>query len=138
MRGLLTRDERGVIAFLAIAISVGSLVIGSGRMEPAASDGDAAGGSETSASGNDVAPLLVDVNAARIEELELLPGIGPAKAMAILALREERGAFGSIDELDEVKGIGPATLERLRPFATTGDSASQAAARGRSERPEDG
>lgn len=61
--------------------------------------------------------VRVDINAAGQAELERLPRIGPAIARRILALRAERGAFGSVDELRQVKGIGPKTLDRLRPHA---------------------
>jgi competence protein ComEA len=56
----------------------------------------------------------VDLNRAGEAELIALPGIGPALAGRILAERERRGRFRSVDELLEVRGIGPATLERLR------------------------
>lgn len=58
----------------------------------------------------------LDLNRATEEELRLLPGVGPAIAGRILALRERRGGFGSADDLLEVRGIGPATIERLRPL----------------------
>lgn len=70
-----------------------------------------------------VAPRLVDVNRASAEELALLPGIGPAIAGRIVSDRSERGPFASVDELRRVKGIGAATLERVRPFAAAGQSA---------------
>ncbi len=50
------------------------------------------------------------------EELDRLPGIGPAKAAAIIETRRCLGRFTSVDQLDQVHGIGPKTLERLRPF----------------------
>ena len=59
---------------------------------------------------------VVNVNTATSEQLVLLPGIGESKAQAILAARGERGSFGSVDELLEVKGIGERALERIRPF----------------------
>lgn len=65
---------------------------------------------------------LVDVNVAGAEELALLPGIGPSIAGRIVTDRGERGPFASVDELRRVKGIGSATLERVRPFATAGQS----------------
>ena len=61
---------------------------------------------------------LINVNSASQAELELLPGIGPAKAKLILEYRSKRGPFKRIEDLDAVKGIGPKTLERLRPLVT--------------------
>jgi len=62
-----------------------------------------------------VAEGVVNVNTATAEELARLPGVGESKARAILEYRKERGAFKSVDQLREVKGIGDAALERLRP-----------------------
>ncbi|MBP1999128.1 comEA protein [Paenibacillus shirakamiensis] len=45
-----------------------------------------------------------------------IPGIGAKKAAAILAYREQHGAFKSINELTEVKGIGNKMLEKMRPY----------------------
>ena len=64
-------------------------------------------------------PLLqgvVNVNTASVEELQLLPGIGESRAQALVELRKRRGGFKSLDELKEVKGIGDASLERMRPY----------------------
>jgi len=58
----------------------------------------------------------VNVNQAGSGELESLPGIGPAKAAAIIAYRSENGAFKSLTELDQVPGIGPATLANIGPL----------------------
>jgi competence ComEA-like helix-hairpin-helix protein len=58
----------------------------------------------------------VELNAATAEDLDRLPGIGPVKAAAILATRERLGGFASVDQLTEVRGIGPATVEKLRPY----------------------
>ena len=62
-------------------------------------------------------PLRIDVNDADAAALESLPGIGPALAAAIVEYRERVGSFSTLDDLDAVAGIGPATIERLRPFA---------------------
>jgi competence protein ComEA len=70
----------------------------------------------------DVSPRLVgtvNINTATPEQLELLPGIGEARASAVVAIRKQRGGFKSVDELTEVKGIGQVALERLRPFVRT-------------------
>lgn len=56
----------------------------------------------------------LNVNTATAEQLELLPGIGAEKAHAIVVYREEQGAFASIEELMQVKGIGGAVFEALQ------------------------
>jgi competence protein ComEA len=56
----------------------------------------------------------VDINTATAEELETLPGIGASKAAAIIEYRTQNGPFTSVDQLDNVSGIGPSTLEALR------------------------
>lgn len=60
------------------------------------------------------ATLALDLNTATAEQLEALPGIGEVKAAAILAVRAERGGFRSVEELESVRGIGPALLGKLR------------------------
>lgn len=62
------------------------------------------------------APL--DLNAAELDDLMGLPGIGETRAAAILDYRARRGPFQSPEELMEVPGIGPATFEQLRPYIT--------------------
>ncbi len=59
---------------------------------------------------------VVNVNTASAQELQLLPGVGEARARAIVSERTARGGFRKVDELVAVKGIGDALLERLRPF----------------------
>lgn len=62
------------------------------------------------------APLVsVNINDASAAEIaETLTGVGLAKAEAIVSYREENGAFESIEQLEMVKGIGPATVEKNR------------------------
>ena len=57
--------------------------------------------------------IVVRVNFATAEELEVLPGIGPELAQRIIQFREEKGAFIGLDHLDKVPGIGPLTLEEI-------------------------
>jgi comEA protein len=72
------------------------------------------------------APL--DLNRATAEELETLPGIGAAKAAAILAARDAQGGFSSLEELEAVRGIGPALMAKLRPLVVVGGGAAKGAA----------
>lgn len=62
----------------------------------------------------------LDLNLASQEDLEALPGIGPALARAILADREAQGPFATVDDLERVKGIGPKTVAKLRPYLCAG------------------
>ncbi len=64
--------------------------------------------------------LPVDLNAASLEELSALPGIGPARAKAILDWREENGPFRYIEDLVQVPGIGEGTLAKLEGYVTVG------------------
>ena len=59
---------------------------------------------------------LVDINTADQAELESLPGIGTAKAQAILDYRSIHGSFDSIEELLEVEGIGEKLLEKIQDY----------------------
>jgi len=60
----------------------------------------------------------IDLNRAARAELLQIPGVGPSLADRIEEHRRERGPFTTVDELVEVRGIGPATLARLRPWLT--------------------
>ncbi|UCG44450.1 MAG: ComEA family DNA-binding protein [candidate division WOR-3 bacterium] len=60
----------------------------------------------------------ININTATAELLERLPGVGPKTAQRIVEYREAQGRFSSVDELMNVKGIGPKKLEQIRPLAT--------------------
>ncbi|MBK5330852.1 MAG: ComEA family DNA-binding protein [Ilumatobacteraceae bacterium] len=60
----------------------------------------------------------VNVNTATADQLDVLPGVGPTTAAAIVAHREQHGPFQTIDQLGDVHGIGPAKLEALRGLVT--------------------
>ena len=63
----------------------------------------------------------VNINTATQSELEAVKGLGPAKAKAIIAYREQNGAFKSVDDLDKVKGFGKASIDKLRTDLSVGD-----------------
>ncbi len=80
---------------------------------------DSATGSAGSTSNGAQAPgAKVPLNSATVEQLDTLPGIGPKTAQEIVSYRQQHGPFTSVDQLTEVKGIGPAKLERLRSLVT--------------------
>ena len=64
-------------------------------------------------------PGVVNLNTATLDELVALPGIGEKRAQQILDERKARGGFKSVDDLLELRGIGPANLEKLRPYLST-------------------
>ena len=59
---------------------------------------------------------MVDINSADATQLESLPGIGPAKAKAIVDYRTQNGPFQSTADLEKVPGIGPKTMQDLAPL----------------------
>lgn len=64
---------------------------------------------------------LIDMNQAGLAELDLLPGIGPALGQRIIDYRREHGPFQTVESIQQVSGIGPRTLEKLRPLITLGE-----------------
>ena len=64
-------------------------------------------------------PALLNINTASTEELQTLPNIGERMAKRIVDYRAQHGYFASVDALEDVKGIGPKTIEKLRPFVDT-------------------
>ena len=77
----------------------------------------ATGGAGSASTAGAASPQVVDLNTATAEQLDTLPGVGPSTAAAILAYRSEHGPFSSVDDLLEVRGIGDAKLEQIRPQA---------------------
>ena len=93
--------NRTRIVHAVVACALGVMLVTSGQMAWGESGGP------------------VDLNRASVEELTELPGIGPAKAAAIVEERA-RHPFGSIEELTRVSGIGERTLEQLRGRVSVG------------------
>lgn len=60
--------------------------------------------------------VLIDLNDADAHLLQAVPRIGPALATRLLEYRAAHGPWTRVDELDAVKGIGPSTIQRIRPY----------------------
>ena len=69
----------------------------------------------------------VNIHTAGADELKALPGIGPAKAEAIVEYRKQHGNFKSVEELKNVKGIGDGIYNRLKDEATVAAAAPKKA-----------
>jgi competence ComEA-like helix-hairpin-helix protein len=65
----------------------------------------------------------VNLNTANSEELQQVPGIGPATADKILQMRKSYGAFKSVDDLLAIRGLGPKRLDKMRKYLTVGKPA---------------
>jgi competence protein ComEA len=112
--GLTHRADRVGVNLAARVVDGGEVVVPE-RGGVATTAAPAGGTSDTSGSGTTAdAPLSLDLNSATEQELEQLDGVGPAIAANIVAYREQHGGFASIDELDEVSGIGDAKLAAIR------------------------
>ena len=75
-------------------------------------------GATGSSTGGTTAPALININTATATEFETLSGIGEVLAAAIVDYRTENGPFTSVDELEDVSGIGPSTLDEIRDQVT--------------------
>ena len=127
---MLTPDERRAALFLAALTVAGALVrqlrtapgpAGSAIVAPHLPGQDivrqAARSRRAEALKQPLGPgETVDADRASAEELERLPGVGPALARRIVEDRERSGPYGSLAELDRVPGIGPAMLRTLEPW----------------------
>lgn len=69
----------------------------------------------TSPSDAGVAPGLVNINTANIDELQRIPGVGPVTASRIIEYRDEYGGFGKIEDIKNVSGIGEKTFLKMKP-----------------------
>jgi len=112
--GLTGRADRIGVNLAARVVDGGEVVVperGGGLRSasaPASGSGGEGGGAATDG------PLSLDLNTATAQELEQLDGVGPAIAANIVAYREQHGGFASVDELDDVSGIGEAKLAAIR------------------------
>jgi comEA protein len=66
----------------------------------------------------------VNINTANSEQLQQVPGIGPATADKILQMRKSYGPFKSVDDLLAIRGLGAKRLEKMRKYLTVGKAAA--------------
>ncbi len=76
-----------------------------------------------------MALAAVNLNTATVAELDAINGIGPSKANAIVEYRSKNGPFKTVDELENVKGFGKKSVDKLRPELTVGPAPAKAAAK---------
>lgn len=117
--GGLAADADQVAVNLASPLSDGDHVHVPARGEAAAPTqvSVAARAAHSAAKAEEEVRFPVDVNTASAQELEAIPGVGPATAARII----ENRPYATVDDLLRVKGIGPATLEKIRPYVTVGE-----------------
>ena len=113
--GGMTSEADAAAVNLAAKLEDGQKVYVPAKGESAAPSGSPAAGG-TGASGGNASGSggsLVNINTATVEELDELPGVGPATAQAIIDERESNGAFTSVEDLMRVSGIGEKKFEKL-------------------------
>lgn len=99
-------------------LNLAALLIDGSQILVPRQGGDPAIGAGTGAGAASSSGSLINVNTASAVELEALSGIGPVLSVAIVDFRTENGPFTSVDQLEDVSGIGPATLEEIRDQVT--------------------
>jgi len=82
-------------------------------------EGESGRGMATTDTGGTAEGGKININTATVDELQTIPGIGPAKASAIIEYREKNGPFKKVEDLDNVSGIGEKTLEHIKDKITT-------------------
>ena len=125
MEGVVERHYWKAVTFLVILILVGTGFWGVRRFAPTLFLGEpdliAVPNTERPQDGTTKSslpnkPALLNINTASAEELQTLPNIGERMAKRIIDYRTQHGDFASVDALQNVRGIGPKTLEKLKPF----------------------
>ncbi|MTD13141.1 ComEA family DNA-binding protein [Nakamurella sp. YIM 132087] len=96
------------------------VVVAGGAQITGPPPGTAPGGSGTGAADPSAPGAPLDLNTADVAALDALPGVGPVTAENIVAWRDLNGSFASVEQLQEVTGIGPAKYEQIAPLVRVG------------------
>jgi competence protein ComEA len=120
-----TPQETKALLFLLAALLVGSGITLYKRSHPRFAPGLILEQKRVDAADQDRSGLneeqqgaKININQATADQLQLLPGIGPALSKRIVECREANGRFERIEDLMQVRGIGPKTFERMRDCLT--------------------
>jgi competence protein ComEA len=108
----LTTQERRIVVFVGLSLVAG------GATKLALRPAQNVSPTLQPADAQSRPPGIVDLNTANARDLQRLPGIGPELASRIVAYRRENGPFRSIDQLTDVRGVGPKSVARLRSLVT--------------------
>ena len=119
------RTENGAFATidsLQAVPGIGVKTVESVRPDAEVGDGSTVVKGQTAASsGGAPAGNAVNINTASASQLDIMPGIGPSKAAAIIADRDAKGPFSSCEELSRVTGVGSKTVSQLKSMCKTAD-----------------
>ena len=115
---MLNRRERQALLCLtaALIVGTGAALVDYGSPHSLEGFRVVRGAVAVEATAVEVVPEWVDLNKASALELQRLPSIGPKTAAQIVDYRQRQGPFSSAEDLLVIRGIGAATLEKLKPF----------------------
>jgi comEA protein len=122
-----TRSEQKIFLFLALIFLAGAAIKlyrayvappRDVRFDYSESDSVFAASSTASTAQSSIKQQPININTAGAEELDALPGVGPAMAQQIVDYRHTHGPFKSLQDLRNIKGMGPKKLEKLQPMVT--------------------
>jgi len=128
----ISAEERGLLILLAVAVLASGILFYTTRpVSPPASSGNRSGEPIVLEDVAVVVPIFrdpapIDPNRATVDELVRLPGIGEVLAGRIIAYRDANGRFETIDDLLNVRGIGPNVLDGFRDQVAIGDESAKA------------